>query len=144
MAQSRFRPPPGARTCAHMLHARPPFPDRCASVFSFLLFSFFFLHPFFDCTKLKSIQPLAALCTDSLHSTPLIYLGNRKNARSTTKVTSRNLVNTPKSRSGRNRREEEEEDGQHCSKRFGRAHMRPTLRAMADAQSSPGKTLEHL
>ena len=66
-------------------------PDRCASVFSFLFFSFF-LHPFYDCSKLKSTQSLAALCTDSLHSTPSIYLGHRKNTRSATKVTSRNLV----------------------------------------------------
>ena len=90
-----------AAGCTHM-YANVPckitVPDRCASV-SFSFF-FFFLHPFYDCTKLKSTQPLAALCTDSLHSTPSIYLGHRKNTRSraTTKVTSRNLVNTPKSK----------------------------------------------
>ena len=96
VAQSRFRPPPGAHTCTHMFHARSPFPTVALQYCSLLFI--FFLHPFYDCTKLKSTQPLAALCTDSLHSTPSIYLGHRKNTRSTTKVTSRNLVNTPKSK----------------------------------------------
>ena len=97
VAQSRFRPPPGARQvcmCCMQLFARSPFPtialqSTSSASFSFL---FFFLHPFYDCIKLKSTQPLAALCTDSLHSTPSIYLGHRKNTRSTTKVTSRSLV----------------------------------------------------
>ena len=48
VAQSRFRPPPGARRvymCAYVA-CKTTVPDRCASVFSFLFFSFFFLHPF--------------------------------------------------------------------------------------------------
>ena len=78
VAQSRFRPPPGARTCMHNVPCKVIVPDRCASLVSFSFLFFFFLHPFYDCTKLKSTQPLAALCTDSLHSTPSIYLGHRK------------------------------------------------------------------
>ena len=79
VAQSWFRPPPGARTCMHMLHARSPFPTRLRFSLQLpLLFFFFFLHPFYDCTKLKSTQPLAALCTDSLPFKTTIYLGHRK------------------------------------------------------------------
>ena len=85
VAQSRFRPPPGERTCMHMFHARSPFPT-VALQSPFLFFLFFFLHPFYDCTKLKSTHPLAALCTDSLHSTPSIYLGHRKYTRFTTNL----------------------------------------------------------
>ena len=101
VAQSRFRPPPrrvhvdlhDVCRCSMQDHRSRPLR------FSLLFFSFsFFSTSFDDCTKSKSTQPLAALCTDSLHSTPSIYLGHRKNTRSTTKVTSRNLVNTPKSK----------------------------------------------
>ena len=92
MAQSRFRPTPDARTCMHNAACKNTIPNRCTSVFSFLFVFLFFSTSFYDCTKLKSTQPLAALCSDSLHSTPSIYNGHRKNIRSTTKVTSRNLV----------------------------------------------------
>ena len=60
VAQSRFRPPPGARTCMHYVACKITVPDRCASVFSFLFFSFFFstsflwLHQVEICTTISS------------------------------------------------------------------------------------------
>ena len=99
VAQSRFRPPPGARTWHVGLHVRIcSMQDHRSRPlrFSLLFISFFFFSKsFLWLHQVEIYTPLAALCTDSLHSTPSIYLGHRKNARSTTKVTSRNLVNTP-------------------------------------------------
>ena len=77
VAQSRFRPPPvHVHVCICCMQDHRSRPLRFSLQLPFLFF--FFLHPFYDCTKLKSTQPLAALCTDSLHSTPSIYLGHRK------------------------------------------------------------------